>query len=185
MLRQRRWVSSGRDKKAAPRRPSALTPTPIETITNTFSHVRTRRSPPAAINLLGGIDVKTKALGVIRARRKGSAPGDPGAGARAGKGREVTGPARAPGRPLTEAVGFRGSGQGGASACLAGRWGHDLARNAGDEGSRIARMKDATTHLAYQAEHVVGLASEFVLAAGPTRRTKPARPRWWIACCGS
>ena len=31
--------------------------------------------------------------------------------------------------------------------------------------SRIAKMKDGTTHLAYKAEHVVDLDSEFVLAA--------------------
>jgi hypothetical protein len=34
-----------------------------------------------------------------------------------------------------------------------------------DPDSRIARMKDGTTHLAYKAEHVVDLGSEFVLAA--------------------
>jgi IS5 family transposase len=34
-----------------------------------------------------------------------------------------------------------------------------------DEDSRIAKMKDGTTHLAYKAEHVVDLDSEFVLAA--------------------
>lgn len=34
-----------------------------------------------------------------------------------------------------------------------------------DPDSRIARMKDGTTHLAYKAEHVVDLDSEFVLAA--------------------
>ncbi len=34
-----------------------------------------------------------------------------------------------------------------------------------DPGSRIARMKDGTTHLAYKAEHTVDLDSEFVLAA--------------------
>src|SRR5689334_8187700 len=33
------------------------------------------------------------------------------------------------------------------------------------EDSRIAKMKDGTTHLAYKAEHVVDLDSEFVLAA--------------------
>ena len=35
-----------------------------------------------------------------------------------------------------------------------------------DPDSRIAKMKDGTTHLAYKAEHVVDLDSEFVLAAG-------------------
>ncbi|HLJ97954.1 MAG TPA: transposase [Gemmataceae bacterium] len=34
-----------------------------------------------------------------------------------------------------------------------------------DADSRIAKMKDGTTHLAYKAEHVVDLDSEFVLAA--------------------
>jgi hypothetical protein len=34
-----------------------------------------------------------------------------------------------------------------------------------DPDSRIARMKDGTTHLAYKAEHVVDLESELVLAA--------------------
>jgi len=34
-----------------------------------------------------------------------------------------------------------------------------------DADSRITRMKDGTTHLAYKAEHVVDLKSEFVLAA--------------------
>jgi transposase len=34
-----------------------------------------------------------------------------------------------------------------------------------DADSRIKRMKDGTTHLAYKAEHVVDLDSEFVLAA--------------------
>jgi transposase len=34
-----------------------------------------------------------------------------------------------------------------------------------DPDSRIAKMKDGTTHLAYKAEHVVDLGSEFVLAA--------------------
>jgi transposase len=33
-----------------------------------------------------------------------------------------------------------------------------------DEDSRITRMKDGTTHLAYKAEHVVDLESEFLLA---------------------
>jgi transposase len=34
-----------------------------------------------------------------------------------------------------------------------------------DAESRITRMKDGTTHLAYKAEHVVDLESEFILAA--------------------
>src|SRR5471032_542754 len=34
-----------------------------------------------------------------------------------------------------------------------------------DSDSRIAKMKDGTTHLAYKAEHVVDLDSEFVLSA--------------------
>src|SRR5215813_7312329 len=34
-----------------------------------------------------------------------------------------------------------------------------------DPDSRIAKMKDGTTHLAYKAEHAVDLDSEFVLAA--------------------
>ena len=34
-----------------------------------------------------------------------------------------------------------------------------------DPGSRIAKMKDGTTHLAYKAEHVVDLGSDFVLSA--------------------
>ena len=34
-----------------------------------------------------------------------------------------------------------------------------------DEDSRIAKMKDGTTHLAYKAEHVVDLDSDLILAA--------------------
>lgn len=34
-----------------------------------------------------------------------------------------------------------------------------------DRDARIAKMKDGTTHLAYKAEHVVDLESEFILAA--------------------
>ena len=34
-----------------------------------------------------------------------------------------------------------------------------------DPNSRIAKMKDGTTHLAYKAEHVVDLDSDLVLAA--------------------
>ena len=34
-----------------------------------------------------------------------------------------------------------------------------------DPDSRIAKMKDGRTHLAYKAEHVVDLESEFVVAA--------------------
>jgi transposase len=37
--------------------------------------------------------------------------------------------------------------------------------SATDEESRITRMKDGTTHLAYKAEHVIDLESEFILAA--------------------
>jgi transposase len=37
-----------------------------------------------------------------------------------------------------------------------------------DPDSRIAKMKDGTTHLAYKAEHVVDLDSEFVLSARVT-----------------
>src|SRR4051794_9144032 len=37
-----------------------------------------------------------------------------------------------------------------------------------DPDARIAKMKDGTTHLAYKAEHVVDLDSEFVLAARVT-----------------
>jgi transposase len=37
-----------------------------------------------------------------------------------------------------------------------------------DPGSRIAKMKDGTTHLAYKAEHVVDLESDLVLAATVT-----------------
>jgi transposase len=45
-----------------------------------------------------------------------------------------------------------------------------------DPDSRIARMKDGRTHLAYKAEHVVDLDSEFVLAAEvyPADRPDPA-----------
>ena len=45
-----------------------------------------------------------------------------------------------------------------------------------DPDSRIAKMKDGTTHLAYKAEHVVDLGSEFVLAAGiyPADQADPA-----------
>jgi len=37
-----------------------------------------------------------------------------------------------------------------------------------DPDAKVARMKDGTTHLAYKAEHVVDLDSEFVLAARVT-----------------
>lgn len=40
-----------------------------------------------------------------------------------------------------------------------------------DPDSRITKMKDGTTHLAYKAEHVVDLGSEFVLAATITPAT--------------
>jgi transposase len=45
-----------------------------------------------------------------------------------------------------------------------------------DDDSRIAKMKDGTTHLAYKAEHVVDLDSEFVLAASvhPADQADPA-----------
>jgi transposase len=45
-----------------------------------------------------------------------------------------------------------------------------------DPDSRIAKMKDGTTHLAYKAEHVVDLDSEFVLAASvhPADQGDPA-----------
>jgi transposase len=45
-----------------------------------------------------------------------------------------------------------------------------------DPDSRIAKMKDGTTHLAYKAEHVVDLDSEFVLSAAvhPADRADPA-----------
>ena len=45
-----------------------------------------------------------------------------------------------------------------------------------DPDSRIARMKDGTTHLAYKAEHAVDLDSEFVLAATvhPADQADPA-----------
>ena len=45
-----------------------------------------------------------------------------------------------------------------------------------DPDSRIAKMKDGTTHLAYKAEHTVDLGSEFVLAAAvhPVDQADPA-----------
>jgi transposase len=43
---------------------------------------------------------------------------------------------------------------------------HDEWRSSTDSNSRIAKMKDGRTHLAYKAEHVVDLANELVLAAG-------------------
>jgi transposase len=45
-----------------------------------------------------------------------------------------------------------------------------------DPHSRIAKMKDGTTHLAYKAEHAVDLDSEFVLAATihPADQSDPA-----------
>src|SRR6516164_1810648 len=45
-----------------------------------------------------------------------------------------------------------------------------------DTDSRIAKMKDGTTHLAYKAEHTVDLGSEFVLAAAvhPADQADPA-----------
>jgi transposase len=45
-----------------------------------------------------------------------------------------------------------------------------------DADSRIAKMKDGTTHLAYKAEHVVDLDAEFVLAAPvyPADQADPA-----------
>ena len=40
-----------------------------------------------------------------------------------------------------------------------------------DPDSRIAKMKDGRTHLAYKAEHVIDLKTELVLAASdPPRR---------------
>lgn len=45
------------------------------------------------------------------------------------------------------------------------RVGNDEWVSTTDEESRITRMKDGTTHLAYKAEHVVDLESEFLLAA--------------------
>lgn len=42
---------------------------------------------------------------------------------------------------------------------------NDEWESATDPDSRIARMKDGTTHLAYKAEHVVDLDTEFILAA--------------------
>jgi transposase len=45
-----------------------------------------------------------------------------------------------------------------------------------DPDSRIAKMKDGTTHLAYKAEHTVDLGSEFILAAAihPADQADPA-----------
>jgi transposase len=45
-----------------------------------------------------------------------------------------------------------------------------------DPDSRIAKMKDGTTHLAYKAEHTVDLDSEFILAAAihPADQADPA-----------
>ena len=42
---------------------------------------------------------------------------------------------------------------------------NDEWQSSTDPGSRIAKMKDGRTHLAYKAEHVVDLANELVLAA--------------------
>jgi transposase len=42
-----------------------------------------------------------------------------------------------------------------------------------DPDSRIARMKDGTTHLAYKAEHVIDLDSEMILAAEIYHATQP------------
>jgi hypothetical protein len=42
---------------------------------------------------------------------------------------------------------------------------NDDWQSATDADAKIAKMKDGTTHLAYKAEHVVDLDSEFVLAA--------------------
>jgi hypothetical protein len=42
-----------------------------------------------------------------------------------------------------------------------------------DPDSRIAKMKDGTTHLAYKAEHVVDLESNFVLAAAVYAADQP------------
>jgi transposase len=42
-----------------------------------------------------------------------------------------------------------------------------------DPDSRIARMKDGTTHLAYKAEHAVDLETEFVLAAAVYTADRP------------
>jgi transposase len=44
-------------------------------------------------------------------------------------------------------------------------------QSATDPDSRITKMKDGTTHLAYKAEHVVDLGSDFVLAATITPTT--------------
>ena len=42
---------------------------------------------------------------------------------------------------------------------------NDQWESPSDPGSRIARMKDGTTHLAYKAEHVVDLDTEIIVAA--------------------
>lgn len=43
---------------------------------------------------------------------------------------------------------------------------NDEWMSASDPDSRIAKMKDGTTHLAYKAEHVVDLQTDLILAAG-------------------
>ena len=50
-----------------------------------------------------------------------------------------------------------------------------------DPDSRIAKMKDGTTHLAYKAEHVVDLGSGMVVAAQVYLPTAPTALPWWTA----
>jgi hypothetical protein len=47
-----------------------------------------------------------------------------------------------------------------------------------DACDRIAKMKDGRTHLAYKAEHAVGLAAEMIVAA------EIFPPTWWPGHCG-
>jgi transposase len=59
---------------------------------------------------------------------------------------------------------------------------NDEWQSSTDPESRIAKLKDGRTHLAYKAEHVVDLASELVLAAEvSTRPTVGTRTRWSTA----
>ena len=51
-----------------------------------------------------------------------------------------------------------------------------------DPDSRIAKMKDGTTHLAYKAEHVVDLESELILAAEIYHADQGDTTRWSTAC---
>lgn len=48
-----------------------------------------------------------------------------------------------------------------------------------DPDSRIARMKDGTTHFAYKAEHAVDVESDLIVAAEIHHANDPTPTRCW------